>query len=75
MLKPKVQKLIKVKAPLIDEISGLAIGKISDGNMYSMMLLKLKFMYNTATLDIANNGPDTIIFKPEEMLEVLDLRC
>ena len=25
-------------------------------------------------LDIANNGPDTIILKPEEMLEVLNLR-
>ena len=38
------------------------------------MLLKLKFMCNAATLDIANNGPDTIIFKPEEMLGILDLR-
>ena len=27
-----------------------------------------------ATLDIANNGPDTIIFNPEEMLGILDLR-
>ena len=25
-------------------------------------------------LDIVNNGPDTIIFKPEEMLGILDLR-
>ena len=31
-------------------------------------------MYNAATLDIANNGPDTIIYKPEEMLGILDLR-
>ena len=31
-------------------------------------------MHNAATLDIANNGPDTIIFKPEEMLEILDFR-
>ena len=38
------------------------------------MLLKLKFMHNAATLDIANNGPDTIIFKPDEMLGILDLR-
>ena len=60
MLKPKEQKLIKGKAPFIDEISGLAIIKILDGNIYCTMLLKLKFMYNAATLDIANNGPDTI---------------
>ena len=74
MLKPTEQKLIKVKAPFIDEISGLAIIKILDGNTHSTILLKLKFMWNAATLHIANNGPDTIIFKPEEMLGILDLR-
>ena len=31
-------------------------------------------MHNAATLDIVNNGPDTIIFKPDEMLGILDLR-
>ena len=31
-------------------------------------------MPNAATLDIANNGPDTIIFNPEKMLGILDLR-
>ena len=38
------------------------------------MLLKLNFTHNAATLDIANNCPDTIIFKPEEMVGILDLR-
>ena len=31
-------------------------------------------MSNAATLDILNNGTDTIIFKSEEMLGILDLR-
>ena len=31
VLKPKEQKLIKVNAPFVDEISGLAIVKIIDG--------------------------------------------
>ena len=74
MLKPKEQKFIEVKALFIDKISGLAIIKILDGSTYSTMLLKLKFMQNTATLDTVNNGTDTIIFKPEEMLRILDLR-
>ena len=74
MLKPKEQKLIKVKAPFIDDISDLAIIKILDGSTYSTMLLKLKFMPNTAMLDIVNNGPDTITFKLEELLGILDLR-
>ena len=73
MLKPKEQKLIKGKAPFIDEISGLAIIKILDGSTYSTMLLKLKFMHNAAMLDVVNNGTDTIIFKLEEMLGILDL--
>ena len=73
VLKPTEQKLIKVKAPFIDEISGLAIIKILDGSTYSTMLFKLKFTHNAAILDIVNNGTDTMIFKPEEMLEIVDL--
>ena len=74
VLKPKEQILIKVKAPFIDEISGLAIIKILDGSTYSTMLLKLKFMDNTSLLDTVNNGTETIIFKPEETLGIVDLR-
>ena len=48
--------MIKVKAPFIDKISGLAIIKILDGSTYSTMLIKLKFMCNAAILDIVNNG-------------------
>ena len=74
MLKPDEQKLIKVKAPFVDEIPGLAIIKILDGSTYSTMLLKLKFMHNAAILDIVNDGTETIIFKPEEMLGIVHLR-
>ena len=74
MLKPKEQKLIKVEAPFIDEISGLAIIKVLDKTSHRTMMLKLKFMQNSATLDITNNGLDTIIFGPEEVLGILDLR-
>ena len=63
---------MKVKAPFIVEISGLAIIKILDGSTYSTMLIKL--MCNAAVLDIVNNGTETIIFKPEEMLGIVDLR-
>ena len=38
------------------------------------MFLKLKFMLNAAILDIVNNSTETIIFKPEEMLGIADLR-
>ena len=38
------------------------------------MLITLKFTHNTAILYIVNNGTETIIFKPEEMLGIVDLR-
>ena len=38
------------------------------------MLIKLKFTCNAAILDVVNNGPETIIFKPEEVLGIVDFR-
>ena len=74
ILKPNEQKLIKVKAPFVDEISGMAIIKILDRGTYSTLLIKLKFMHNKAILDIVNKGKGTMIFKPEEMIGIIDLR-
>ena len=66
-MKPNEQKLIKVKAPFVDEISGMAKIKILDGGTYSPLGIKLKFMHNKAILDIANKGKDTMIYKPEAL--------
>ena len=74
ILKPDEQKLVKVKAPFIDEISGLAIIKIIDRGTYSTLLIKLKFILNKAMLDIKNTGKDTMILKPEEMIGIMDIR-
>ena len=74
ILKHIEQKLIKVKAPFVDEISGMAIIKILDRGTYSTLLIKLKFTCNKAVLDIVNKGKDTMIFKPEEMIRTIDLR-
>ena len=52
ILKPSEQKLVKVRAPFIDDISGLAIIKIIDGRTNSTLLIKLKFNQNKALLDI-----------------------
>ena len=74
ILKPDEQKLVKVRAPFIDEISGLAIIKIIDGSTYSTLLLKLQFKHNKAVLDIKNAGKDTMILRPKEMIEIVDIR-
>ena len=74
ILKPDEQMLVKVKAPFIDEISGLAIIKIIDRGTYSTLLIKLKFTCNKAMLDIKNTGKDTMILRPEEMIGIMDIR-
>ena len=40
----------------------------------ALLLVKLKFMCNKAVLDIVNRGKDTMIFKPKEMIGIIDLR-
>ena len=74
ILKLDQQKLVKVKAPFIDEISGLAIIKSIDGGTYSTLLIKLKFTCNKAMLDIKNTGKDTMILRLEEMMGIVDIR-
>ena len=59
-LKPKQQKLIKVEAPFIDEISGLAIIKVFDKNAQNTMMFKLKFTWNLATLDVMKSSLETV---------------
>ena len=38
------------------------------------MVLKLKFVRNCASLDIVNNTQETVIFDPNQILGILDLR-
>ena len=73
-MKPDEQKLVKVRAPFTDEISGLAIIKIIDRGTYSTLLLKLKFTCIKAVLDIKNAGKDTMILRPEEMIGIGAIR-
>ena len=52
----------------------MAVIKILDSSTHSTLLIKLKFTCNRAVLDIVNKGKDTMIFKPEEMIGIIDLR-
>ena len=74
ILKPDEQKLVKVKAPFVEDISGLAIIKIIDGSTYTTLLVKLKFAHNKAVLDIKNTGKETMFLKPKEIIGIVDIR-
>ena len=44
IVRPKERKFIKIKAPFVDEISGLAIEKMLDSKEQCTVVLKLKFV-------------------------------
>ena len=74
ILKPKEQRLIKIEAPFLDEISGLAIVKLLDKLTESVVVLKVKFMQNGTMLDMMNGSTEILILDPKEALGILDLR-
>ena len=45
-----------------------------DKKAQSTLMLKLKFVGNSATLDVTNCSLEKEIFNPKEMLGILDLR-
>ena len=67
-------KFIKIEAPFIEEISGLAIVKMLDKKAQNTMMLKLKSVQNLATLNVTKSSLETVIFDPKEMLGILDMR-
>ena len=73
-MKPKERKFIKIEAPFVDEISGLAIVKMLDNKEQCTIVLKLKFVRNQTLLDVTNNMHEMAIFEPKQMLDILDLR-
>ena len=74
VVKPGEKKLIPIETPFVEEISGMAIVKIIDQGQRTPMMLKLKFIWNKATIDITNNTRETIIFDRKSMIGILDLR-
>ena len=74
VVKPREKKLIPIKTPFVEEISGMAIVKIIDKGQRTLMMLKLKFIWNKAVLDITNNMREPLIFERKTMIGILDLR-
>ena len=71
---PKMQKMVMIEAPLIEELSGMAVVKILDMKEEAMNMIKLKFFRNKAVLKITNKTHETVTFGWTEMIGVIDLR-
>ena len=75
IMKPGEQKIVKIEAPFMDQISSLAIIKLLDKLTHRVMVLKVKFIHNIAMLDmIYNSNSEAFILNPREALGILDLR-
>ena len=74
IVKPKEKKFVKIEAPFIDEIPGHVRVKMIDNEGRCTVVLKLKFVRNHASLDVVNNAQETVIFDPNQILGILDLR-
>ena len=73
-VKPKEQKLTVVKAPFVEEISGMAITKLLDVKDQMTLTMKLKFIRNRATLKVTNSTQEKVTFDPADMVGIVDLR-
>ena len=74
VVKPKERKFVKVEALFVDEISGLVTVKMLDNKEQCTLLLKLKFIRISASLDVTNNTQEIVIFEPKTNVGILDLR-
>ena len=68
---PKLQKMVVVEAPFIDELSGMAMVKIIDMKEQTTNMIKLKFIRNKAMLKITNKTHETITFSKTEMMGIV----
>ena len=69
----KMQKMVIVEAPFIEELSGMAIVKILEMKEQTKNMIKLKFIRNKAVLKITNKTDKTVTFGRMEMIAIVDL--
>ena len=65
---PKLQKMVVVGDPFIDELSGMAMVKIIDMKEQTPNMIKLKFIRNKAVMKITNKTHETVTFDRTEMM-------
>ena len=71
---PKMQKMVIVEDPFIEELSGMTMVKILDMKEQTTNMIKLKIIRNKAVLKITNKTHKTVTFGRTEMMGIVDLR-
>ena len=71
-LKPGCKRYVKMSVPFIEKLNGIAIVKIFQGNQCYTM--QLKITNNYAVMDMVNNSRQTMYFRKEKALGIVDIR-
>ena len=71
---PKLQKMVIIEAPFIEEVLGMAMVKISDIKEQTTDMIKLKFVRKKAALKVTNKTHETVTIERTEMMGIIDLR-
>ena len=67
---PTSQKMVIIEAPVIEELSGMAMVKILDMKEQTTNMIKLKFIQNKAVLKVTNKTHKAVTFDRTEMMEL-----
>ena len=67
---PKVQKVVVIEAPFVEELSGMAIIKVLDMHEQVTNMIKLKFIRNRVMLKTTNNTHEAMTFDRTEMIGI-----
>ena len=70
----KLQKMVIIEAPFIEELSGMAMVKILDVKEQTTNMIKLKFIRNKAVLKVTNKTHESVAFGRTKMIGIVDLR-
>ena len=70
---PKLQKMVVIETPFIEELSGMALVKILYMKEQVTSMIKLKFIRNKSVLKITNKTQETVSFGQTEMIGDVDL--
>ena len=71
---PKIQKMVIIESPFVEELSGMAMVKILDIKEQTMNMIKLKFIRNKAVLKVTNKSHESVTFDRTKMMGIIDLR-
>ena len=66
--------MLTLKAPFMEEISGMAITKMLDAKEQKTLTMKLKFIRDRAIFKVTNSTHEAVTFDPKEILGIIDLR-